>query len=157
VLKTSLHSSREFRHAFTEGEAPRWVGDANRAFHTWCEPEAEPGNGRLLQVMVPTDELTVPAAGGNADSARRLLGRRRREARAEEVEAEAVEQALDLGDPFLGMEIAAAEQDPPTYGSLLPDLSDAARAYVLNLHDVRVAAWCPEQDASRNGGDPDAA
>lgn len=61
ALKTSLHSSGNFRHAFSEQEATRWVGDADRAFQKWREPQGSAGNARLLlEVMMPTDELTVP-------------------------------------------------------------------------------------------------
>ncbi len=60
-LKTSLHSSGAFRHAFTEAAAPRFVGDENRAFKEWREPRGEAGNLRLLlEVVMPTDELTAP-------------------------------------------------------------------------------------------------
>ena len=62
ALKTSLHSLGDFRHAFSEREAVRWVGEGGqRAFQKWREPRGEAGNLRLLlEVMMPTHELTVP-------------------------------------------------------------------------------------------------
>ncbi|HXD55147.1 MAG TPA: hypothetical protein VN618_10380 [Solirubrobacteraceae bacterium] len=62
AIKTSLHKSGRFRHAFDAKHASRWVGDGDRAFVKWKEPEGEPGNVRLLlKIIMPTDELTVPA------------------------------------------------------------------------------------------------
>lgn len=61
ALKTSLHRSGDFRHAFTQEKAPKWVGDSNRVLQKWREPTREPGNARLLlEVRMPTDELTTP-------------------------------------------------------------------------------------------------
>ncbi len=60
-LKTSLHKSGLFRHAFTEQEAPKWVGSGDRAFMKWSRPALEPGYLRLpLEIRIPTNELTVP-------------------------------------------------------------------------------------------------
>jgi hypothetical protein len=62
AIKTSLHASGRFRHAFSEEEASRWVSDGeDRAFEKWSEPDREPGNARLvLEIRIPTDELTIP-------------------------------------------------------------------------------------------------
>jgi hypothetical protein len=60
-LKTSLHKTGDFRHAFSREWAPKWVGDSNRVLQKWREPTPEPGNARLLlEIRMPTDELTVP-------------------------------------------------------------------------------------------------
>ena len=42
-LKTSLHASGNFRHAFSEASAARIVGERDRAFRKWREPPGEPG------------------------------------------------------------------------------------------------------------------
>ena len=60
-LKTSLHRSGDFRHAFPREKAPKWVGDGDRVVQKWGEPTPEPGNARLLlEVRMPTNELTTP-------------------------------------------------------------------------------------------------
>jgi hypothetical protein len=61
-IKTSLHKSGDFRHAFPREKASRWVGHGDRVIEKWQEPTPEPGNARLLlEVRMPTDELTTPA------------------------------------------------------------------------------------------------
>lgn len=61
VLKTSLHASGDFRHAFAAEHAARFVGSGDRVLQKWDGPRGEPGMLRLLiEVVMPTDELTVP-------------------------------------------------------------------------------------------------
>lgn len=56
VLKTSLHASGRFRHAFVTAEtADRFrPGGADRAFHKWVRsPQQKPGGTLLCQVILP--------------------------------------------------------------------------------------------------------
>lgn len=61
ALKTSFHASGLNRHAFTEGVAPRWINDGDRAFVKWeGPPDFIDGAKLLLDIVIPTDELTEP-------------------------------------------------------------------------------------------------
>jgi hypothetical protein len=61
ALKTSLHASGDFRHAFASEHAASFVGSGDRVIQKWDGPRGEPGMLRLLiEVVMPTDELTVP-------------------------------------------------------------------------------------------------
>jgi hypothetical protein len=62
-LKTSLHSSGIYRHAFTGTAKPTYIAnpDADRVLFRWTQPPlAEPGFRWLLEILMPTAELTIP-------------------------------------------------------------------------------------------------
>lgn len=61
-FKTSLHSSGKYRHAFTAAAERKYVRPGqDRAIFKWREPPwTEQGLRCLLEVVAPTDELTVP-------------------------------------------------------------------------------------------------
>jgi hypothetical protein len=62
-IKTSLHSSGLFRHAFTSQSTSQFVPDGDRAWFKWNEPATSPQGARLiLEIVIPTDELTAPTA-----------------------------------------------------------------------------------------------
>ena len=57
-FKTSLHSSGEYRNAFTK---QKYVGDGDPALMRWTEPpESAPGFRHIYEIVIPTAELTVP-------------------------------------------------------------------------------------------------
>jgi len=61
-FKTSLHASGLNRHAMTESGASRWIPDRDRAFFKWGEPDEFDVGGRiLLEIVIPSDHLTVPS------------------------------------------------------------------------------------------------
>lgn len=67
VLKTSLHSSGRFRHAFvTQESADRFrPRGADRAFHKWVRPtQQKPGGTLLCQVILPERGLQQPPTAG---------------------------------------------------------------------------------------------
>ena len=60
-IKTSLHSSGRFRHAFTEQAKSEFVPEGDRAWFKWRAPdEFVPGAQHLLEIVVPTEDLTTP-------------------------------------------------------------------------------------------------
>jgi len=62
TMKTSLHSSGLFRHAFTDEAKSAWIPDGDRAWFKWDEPaEFADGARLLLEIVVPTNDLTVPS------------------------------------------------------------------------------------------------
>jgi hypothetical protein len=64
-LKTSLHSSGIYRHAFTDSAKAKYIADPNadRVLFRWTQPPlTEPGFRWVLEILVPTSELTVPRA-----------------------------------------------------------------------------------------------
>jgi hypothetical protein len=66
-IKTSLHSSGLFRHAFTAESKSQFVPQGDRAWFKWNEPTASAQGARLiLEIVIPTDELTAPAVEPSA-------------------------------------------------------------------------------------------
>jgi hypothetical protein len=60
-IKTSLHSSGRFRHPFTEQARSGFAPDGDRAWFKWSEPEEFVAGARhLLEIVIPTDDLTTP-------------------------------------------------------------------------------------------------
>ena len=62
-VKTSLHSSGIFRQAFTEEAQGQYLAEGeDRLWFRWSQPpDFHSGARLLLEVIAPTDELTVPA------------------------------------------------------------------------------------------------
>jgi hypothetical protein len=62
-MKTSLHSGGRSRHAFTSDAKSQSVPDGDRAWFKWTEPSEFVRGARLvLEVVIPTEELTTPAS-----------------------------------------------------------------------------------------------
>lgn len=62
TMKTSLHSSGRYRHAFTGPGAAKNRPGGDRALVKWPEPgDFQEGAKLLFEIVVPTDELTMPA------------------------------------------------------------------------------------------------
>lgn len=67
-VKTSLHSSGRSRHAFTSAAKSQFVPDGDRAWFKWTQPSEFVRGARLvLEVIVPSDELSTPAVEPLAD------------------------------------------------------------------------------------------
>jgi hypothetical protein len=60
-VKTSLHSSGRYRHAFSQEARSPFAPSGDRAWFKWKEPTDFAKGGRLLiEIDVPTNELTRP-------------------------------------------------------------------------------------------------
>lgn len=73
-IKTSLHSGGRSRHAFTSESSSRFVPDGDRAWFKWNEPSEFVRGARLvLEVVIPSDELTTPAMEPSAEEKARIV------------------------------------------------------------------------------------
>jgi hypothetical protein len=70
-----LHSSGIYRHAFTKQAQTKYiVGDDDRVLFRWNEPREFHQDARLLlEVIIPTHELTVPAEEPSPDDKTKIL------------------------------------------------------------------------------------
>jgi len=60
-MKTSLHRSGESHHKMSASGADRWLpAGADRITMKWDAEEFAPGGRVLLEIVIPTDNLTVP-------------------------------------------------------------------------------------------------
>ncbi len=59
-IKTSLHRTGVFRHAFQGKDAQQWIGQGDTAFHEWRETAPSGGlRPPAVEIIAPTDELDV--------------------------------------------------------------------------------------------------
>jgi hypothetical protein len=73
-IKTSLHSSGLFRHAFTSEAKSQFVPDGDRAWFKWNEPASSAQGSRLiLEIVIPTDELTEPTKEPPAEDKAKIV------------------------------------------------------------------------------------
>jgi hypothetical protein len=74
TIKTSLHSGGLSRHAFTMETTSQFVPDGDRAWFKWNEPPEFARGARLvLEIVIPTDELTTPATEPSAADKTRII------------------------------------------------------------------------------------
>jgi len=60
-MKTSLHRSGRYRHAFVDPDNPWLPAGQDRAWLKWTEPEeSADGVKHIFEIVVPTDELSPP-------------------------------------------------------------------------------------------------
>jgi hypothetical protein len=70
--KTSLHASGLCRHAFHGPAAERYRSGQDRAFLKWQPDDFAAGAKQLLEIVIPTDDLTVPAVEPSDSEKKRI-------------------------------------------------------------------------------------